>query len=397
MATISSFNGAVPTASLPANASLLEWELSTPDEGMMRAVWASWAVLAVPATGMVCVIIAAALKKRSGLNLYMAAMVLPDAMANIFMIVTCAMAYSQGQYPGASFCHLQCFFLSMQIFVSSWTNLFIGVEVYRILSSTRTLAQYEQPSGRTVGLVCFGVYAFCGLCAGLQSINAVPVSPKALRGLVCFPASNNGLFISILITVGPGVLLPAALTNHLMVSAWRTGLVNWDLIFPKKLVRAMTPHTSNAKDSSLEKALGKEAYRRGRAQGRSVTLFFLRVMTTLIFWLVAAMLALFSHAVWSVFVCVFIGAHSSHLTPRARPRAPCPLLRARHRAAPALQVFYRLSTVFLTPMADHSAQRTSGAFADVVTLPIALRVTIRLLLTRCRLLANVHCAARLLL
>lgn len=306
---MAAFNGALPTLSLPANASLQDLIFSTPDVGTMRWVWASWAALAVPAIIMASMIIAASFRRKSGLNLYLAAMALPDAAGDVLHAVICMLAYSKGTYPGATLCHLQCFCLSMMIFVSSWINLFLGVEVHKILASTKVLGQYQPPSRRTVWLVCIGVYVFCGLCAGLQSVEVVPVAPKPLRGLVCFPASSNGRFISILITVGPGVLLPGALTGGLIFSAWRKGLVDWDLIFPRKL--AVAAH--EAKGPSLQKAMGKVAYRRGRAQARSLTFFFLRVMNTLAMWSVAAMLALFTYGVGSVFVCVCMGTSVSHI------------------------------------------------------------------------------------
>jgi hypothetical protein len=313
--TTSAFNGAVPTASLPANASLLDLQISTPDVGTMRLVWALWVALAIPTILMASLMIAASMRRKSGLNLFIAAMALPDLVGDVLLAITCLLAYSEGRYPGALLCHLQCFYLSMMIFVSSWVNLFVGAEVYKILISTRALGQYKPPSRRTVWLVCCAVYAFCSLCAALQSVEATPVSPQALRGLVCFPASTNGLIFPLFITIGPGVLVPSALTAGLMFSAWRQGLVDWDLIFPRK--GAVAPN--GATRPTLKGALGDEAYQRGRAQARSVTLFFLRVMGTLAVWLAAAMLALFSQAVVLVFITVVLG--SSLTLTAARPHS----------------------------------------------------------------------------
>src|SRR6056297_3516477 len=104
--TTVAFNGALPTLSLPANASLDDMRLSTPDVSTMRLVWAIWAVLAIIPILMVCVIVAAAMKRKSGLNLYLAAMALPDATNNILLIVISILGSVQGTYPGAFLCHL---------------------------------------------------------------------------------------------------------------------------------------------------------------------------------------------------------------------------------------------------------------------------------------------------
>jgi hypothetical protein len=300
------FNGAVPTASLPANASLHELKISTPDVGTMRLVWAGWALLAVLAILMVIIIIAAAMKRRSALNDYMAAMVLPDGVANTIMIVTCALGSAQGRYPGAFLCQLQCSTLAIQICLSSWLNLCIGVEVYKILSSTRALATYKPPSRKTVWMVCCAVFVFCGICASLPSIDVVPISPRPLRGLVCFPAADNDVIYHDFIMFGPGVILPGALTAGLIFSAFRKGLVDWDLIIPKRLLLAPSKG-AGATPPSLQKALGDAAYQRGRAQARSVVLFFLRVMNTMVVWLVATLLSLYTYDVGPVFICVSLG------------------------------------------------------------------------------------------
>ena len=309
----------------------------------MQAVWAGWLVTASITLPIALLIIAAVLcsphARKAPINVYLVAISLTDVAANTATIIISLLGIAQGGYPGVILCNLQCWLLTMHLCNSMWINTLIAFEVFKILSATKKLSIYTQQSRRSTVLICLALSAFSSFNASATLIDAFPVEPVVVRGVVCFPAPTDGKFTSSFVGFVPAVVAPAIITGGVILMAQYRGLINWHVLRLHWLSRGThgtSDREASARSHRLSEALEEERYLRAVRQARQVTLFFLRVGYTLGLWLPVAFLANFANDLGLIFLCLFIGlprtlhpetraihfSHKSHLA-RSSHRLLC--------------------------------------------------------------------------
>jgi len=275
-----SWYGAVPTSSLPANATLYQVRMSTPDDWVMMITWGIWTAAAAVdhvLTGTLIVAVLSIPKVReSTFNLYLAGLVGPDFVSSGGFVSTNTLNLSSHKYVSLAMCKWQGFYATFGIAGSFWMHALVAFELYRLLAATKRLRQFTFPSLRVAKARCLGIYALAAFISAMPSLGMVPVHPMPVRGLVCLPdpASPEEEPFFLLVYLSLFCTIPFTLSMVVALVSWWTGLIR---------VR-----DSSRAQPSPSRTVGAEpdlpAIRRAQ-QARSLRIYFVRLWLVCVMWL----------------------------------------------------------------------------------------------------------------
>jgi len=278
-----SWYGAVPTSSLPANATSYQVRISTPDDWVMTMIWGIWTAAAAVDllfTGTLLVVVLSTPKVReSAFNLYLAALVGPDFLSSCGFVLTNTLNLIYHEYVSSAMCKWQAFYGTFAIAGSFWMNALVAFELYRLLAATKRLRNFVPPPPRVAAARCLGVYALAAFISAMPSLGMVPVHPMPLRGLVCLPdpASPDEEPFFLVVYFSLFCVIPLILSLVIAFISWWTGLIRFG-------------DNSRAQQSPSRTilSLGAEPdlpaiHRVGQA--RSLSVYFVRLFLACLMWL----------------------------------------------------------------------------------------------------------------
>jgi hypothetical protein len=267
-----------------ANATRYDIRSSTPDPAVMRAVWILWATngtLTAIAAGAICLGVITSRKARaSPFNLYLVGLIFRDVVVNIFFVLTNLSNLSRG-YVSPFQCEFQCFYLVFSVAASYYLNVVIALEVHKLLSKTKQLAEYTPPTWRAVLCQCLGVYALSAFIASWTLWGVLPHRAYLHRGLVCLPAeysvpSQIFYFLGFVATCAG---LPMTAAYYIGYKVARGQLLDFNA-----QIAALTSKST----ASLFRE--QDAYRQRAQRARLIGIYFTHIFVTLLMWQLGATL-----------------------------------------------------------------------------------------------------------
>jgi hypothetical protein len=289
----------VPFAEHSVNATGIDNRNMMPDEHSMQIMWAGWSLISFLAA-FICIMVLAAVvvskkARKSGFNLYLAALMVPDIFFSLNCGITCAMNHANRMYVSVFMCDYQTLYSTFGIAGSFWLNAVVAHEVYEVLKQKPGLGTYVGPS--TTAVVCKSttVFVFTLLLSSVPTWGVLPISGFPIRGLACVATWNNLeeelFFWMVYYPLMAGI--PAAYCFYIAYRCWREKL----LIVNRKGVWVQSPE--NAMQNSI-------VFKRKAREGRQLGFYFARIFLVVI-------------AMW------IPGPPANHLpSPRHLPAPPAP-------------------------------------------------------------------------
>lgn len=262
---------------MPANATVYDLRSATPGAAMSRAIWATWASVgtlsAIASTTLIVAIASSPRARAPVLNLYIAALFLPDVVYSVDWVVTCLCNLAGNRYASAALCELQSFCTVFGVMGSLHINAVIALEVHRLLSATRDFSIYVPPTRRSALLHCLGVFAWCTFVSSWPAWG-LGIDVLAMRGVMCVPTLPTApvptFFFFPLFFVCAAVI-PLCICLRIAYLCWWGGLLR---------LEAKVGEVSLAQSQGCS----SQAYLRRVHNARAISLFFKRILVCLFIW-----------------------------------------------------------------------------------------------------------------
>jgi hypothetical protein len=265
----------VPFAEHSVNATGIDNRNMMPDEHSMQIMWAGWSLISFLAA-FICIMIFAAVlvskeARKSGFNLYLAALMVPDIFFSLNCGITCAMNHAKRMYVSVFMCKYQTFYCTFGIAGSFWLNAVVAHEVYKVLKQKPGLGVFRGPSTKGVVYKSLAVYLFTTLVSSLPNWGVLPISGFPIRGLACIATWDNLeeelFFWFVFYPLSAGI--PAVCCFYIAYRCWREKL----LVVNRKGVWVQSP------DDAMVRSI---AYKRKAREGRQLVFYFARIFLVVI-------------------------------------------------------------------------------------------------------------------
>jgi len=169
---------------------------------------------------------------------------------------------------------------------SFWLNALVAREVHLLMSKTSELAFYRPPSRRAVLCKCACMLGFVGFICSWHLWGVIPLRAMPIRGMACFPLDYNveSTIFFWVVFIPAAVAIPIVYNIYVLVLCLKYNLVK---------VRHIIPRRRGLSAGASEFGLSTEAMAQRARQERSLTLFFMRILISMVLlWVPAALLSL---------------------------------------------------------------------------------------------------------